>query len=36
MIFEGVSALPSRVFQCIKEEIKLRRDACGGPELDWF
>ena len=32
-IFERVSAAPTRVFQMIKEEMKRRRDACGGLEL---
>lgn len=35
-IFEGIAALPARVFQLIKEQMKLRRDAYRGLELDWF
>lgn len=32
-IFEGKSALPSRVVAMIKQEVHLRHQACGGDEL---
>jgi hypothetical protein len=34
--FRGVAALPTMVFHLIVEEMKLRKVACGGLELDWL
>lgn len=34
--FNGVAALPSRVFQLILEEMRLRKAACGDLDLAWL
>jgi hypothetical protein len=35
-VFNGVTALPSRVFQLILEEMRLRKAACGDLDLAWL